>query len=473
VTNHERYQLMRQNIGRPHAIVHVLPYPAEYMPTRAFFEKRVVELQVRIPRLYARPIDTYTNRPSFEPGDGPYGPESIMSEGTFIPMPFDHGEEMATILRHEIDVFESLDFHDRRQPYWSVRLLTGPEGCTRSYLIAAFNHCIVDSRGALRLLHALTMRSIEALVPEPFETPTRFDDTVKIKPSARFLAPMVFRELVLPKLPKVIQKKLLKEDPWPGATVARSPLTCGWNISWSALPESTVQQLKLQAKYRGVNNLHSMLKTAYMAAMWRVYGPSSPSPFHAVAGTVIDERQPKLGHAFVSGVYNSVVECELNLTGSERWWNLTGDIAHSITSSRSIANGRMTVGVLSGIPDPEVDQQSPDFDPRTPTGWEKHFVERATGLTPFRTSMATFNIGTTSLPEEALDWIWAQTASPLGPVYYVNFIGHEGGIRMTSSYCDGAAVTKFQTDVVHAIWLRVLERVANGESEKTIADLTR
>lgn len=464
---------MRQNVGHPQAIVHVLPYPAEYLPTPEFLKKRIVELQVRLSRLYARPMDSYTNHPSFEAGDGPYAPETILKEGHFIPMPFDHGEEMATILRNETASFEALDFHDRKQPLWSIRLLFGPDGCTRSYLVAAFNHIIVDTRGALRLVHALTMRSIEALVPEPFETTTRMDDTVKIKPSARFLAPMVFRELILPRLPKIVQNKLIKEDPWPANHVARTPLNCTQNISWSALPEATVQRLKTQAKRRGVNNLHSMLKTAYMTAVWRVFGPTFTNPFFVIGATIIDERQPKLGHAFVSGVYNSVVECQLNLTGDERWWPLTGDVAHCITSSRAIADGRMTVGLLNNIPDPEVNGSAPDFDPRVPTGWEKYFVERASSATPFRASVTTFNVGTTSLPEEALDWIWAQTASPLGPAMYINFIGHEGGIRMTSSYRDGAAVTKFQVDVVHAVWLRVLERVATGESEKSITDLTR
>jgi hypothetical protein len=452
--------------------VHVLPYASEYAPSRAFFDKRVVDLQARLPRLYARPIDVYTNHPGFEPGT-PYPPEAIISEGMFTPMPFDHGEEMATIMRHEMDVFESLNFHSSAQPYWSVRLLYGPHGCTRTYVVVAYNHCIVDPRGALRLLHALTMRSIQALVPEPFEIPTRLDDTVRMKPSTRYLAPMAFRELVVPKLPKIIQRKLVKEDPWPGASVTRSPLTSGWNISWSAVPEATVQELKRRAKARGINNMHSLLKAAYVASMWRVFGPNWSVPFQALAGTVIDERQPKLGHAFVTGVYNSVVECELKLTGNERWWNYTNDIAQTITSSRAISDGRMTIGVLSAIPDPEVDHGSADFDQRTPTGWEKYFVERATGMTPFRSSIVTYNIGTTSLPEDALDWIWSQTASPVGPVYYINFIGHEGGIRMTTSFCDGAAVTKFQTDVVHAMWLRVLERVANGEGDKTLSELTR
>lgn len=462
VTVHERFSLMRQNTGHPHIIQHVVVYPLHALPSRADIERRVDELQAALPMLSARLIDTATNHPGYVPGDV-WPSSSIVHELTFSPS-FSSEEEGLSVYREVMNAFTRSE-----GPMWRVTLAR-PAGEGRGYLLLSINHLLVDGRGSTLLLRALTesLGSPSNVAREDWSTPTRFDDTVSTSPSLPFLLPVVFRELLLPKLPRFIQRPFLTSDPWPSAQPG-NPLTCGWDILLLSLPASQVPLLKAAGKAHGVNTLHPLMKVAYIASLWHVFGRGEP--LHVAASTARDERNPALGHAGITHNYVSSTEYDATLAPSDRFWARAQELAVKVGPA-GVAEGRMTMGLLRHIPDPDVEPSAPGFDASRPTGWEKYFCERATSGTPYRDSVSVSNLGAITLPPGAEDAWWGQTATPFGSAFMTNVIGHEGGVRVSSAF---RLITsdKERTGQLHDIMRRVLDRVAEGGTDDmTLTDIT-
>lgn len=454
---HERYSLMRQNTGHPHVILHVVSYPARALPTRAALERRVDELQAALPMLSARVVGAHTTKPGYVPGAA-WPASAIVQEAPAV------GGSVAAY-KAAMDSFTASSVASAPVPMWRVTLFPSEE---EGYLTLALNHLLIDGRGSTLLLTALTvdLDAPSTLQPEAWETPTRFDDTISTTPSLGFLLPVVFRELVLPRFPRFVQSPFLASDPWPGARPG-DPLTCGWDILLLSLPSELIAKTKEAGAARGVSTLHPLLKMAYCAAMWRVFAKTT---LHITVDTARSERDEALGHAGITHNYVSSTMWDATLAGGDLFWARTKELAHAVGPA-GVLPGRMTMGLLRHVPDPEVDESAPGFDPARPTGWEKYFVERAQSGTPFRDSMAMSNLGRVTLPQGASDAWWGQTATPFGSAIMVNAVGHEGGVRISSAFRLIAADAE-QTAAVHATMVRVLERMAREGKDITLAEIT-
>ncbi|KAL1413083.1 hypothetical protein Q8F55_000832 [Vanrija albida] len=466
----DRYMLVRANTGRPQALIHVVTYPEDALPSRQFLEARVAELQERLPMLYCRVVGADTNRPGFALNSAPWAAKSIVQDGFFAATPGTELDEATAVLRDQLARFEA---RDPTEPMWAVTRVTGGPADDRAYLVVTVSYLIADSRAVERLTRALTAPDIAYVAPEEWNAPTRFDDTFSLRPSARFIAPVFYREMVLPRLPKAIQAKLRKEDPWPGTRVDRSPLVCGSGILAASIPPPMVARLRDQAKKHHVGSLHAVYKMAFTAAIWAVFLSKDAGAHRIIGATARDDRRPELGHSAMTHNYVQSPEYDTRVGGSVGFWAAARQLGDYLRSGTTAAEARMTLGLLNHIPDPEVDCAAPDFDPSAPTGWERFFIERSTSPTPFRNSFAVTNLGVSELPEGARDQLWGQSASPFAPVYNVQLVEHAGGVRMTSVFCEGAAVTTAQTRLVHAMWEHILARVAEGAGSKTLAELAR
>lgn len=439
------------------------------LPSREFLEIRVSDLQFRLPRLNVCVAGAKTNQPRYENG-APWAAKEIVQEGRFAPNAHtDLDAEMAAILQSQEEAFAAQDFE--QSPMMRVTLLTSPER-EYGYLVACFNHIMVDGRGALRLVHLLTAHGVNLPI-EAFEKPARLDDTLDIKPDARYLAPIVFREIIVPKLPKSLQKKWKAKDPWPGERVGSHPADAPGALSFARVSLDVVERCKRAGKARGVRTFHPILKMAYMAALWRVFGPASTSAGHSlrlVALTSRDERRTRAGHSAVTGCYVSNPEYYTKVSGDHKFWSVTRTMANWL-SERGVFTGRYNNGLLYEIPDGRT-PMDPNYDPAQPTGFEQYIGARAAAAAPFRNSIGVHNLGMARLPQGAEDHAWSQTASPYAPVWNINVISHEGGLRLSSVYRDGSAVTKAQTDALLHVLQVVLERIAFDESDTTIERLT-
>ncbi|GMK53694.1 hypothetical protein CspeluHIS016_0102800 [Cutaneotrichosporon spelunceum] len=458
---HERYSLMRQNTGHPHVILHVVSYPADAVPSPAALEKRVSELQAALPMLSARVVGAHTNKPGYVSGDV-WPSSSIVHEAPAV-------RDSVAAYKAAIDTFSAstvVSSRSQAAPMWRVTLFAPDNG--EGYLTVAMNHLLIDGLGSTLLLAALTadLDAPSTIQPEAWEKPTTFDDTISTVPTLGFLLPIIFRELLLPKLPRFVQSPFLASDPWP-AERAGDSLTCGWDILLLSLTPGLISKVKEAGIVHGIRTLHPLLKMAYCAAMWRVLAKST---LHIGVDTARSERNPALGHATITHNYVSSTSWDATLAGEDRFWARAEELAHAVGPA-GVVPGRMTMGLLRHIPDPEVDENAPGFDPQRPTGWEKYFVERTQSGRPYRDSMSLSNLGRVALPPGANDMWWGQTATPFGSAIMVNAIGHEGGVRLSTAF-RFIAMTTEEAAEIHAVMARVLKRMAGDGTDMTLAEIT-
>jgi hypothetical protein len=385
--------------------------------------------------------------------------------------PSDAETEVLDVYKTEMERFEALDFDDPSPaPMWAISRVTAD--CERAYLLIAYNHLIVDGRGTTLLLPAITADSIDYIQTEDWETPTRLDDTISLKPSIGFLLPIAFRELFLTKLPYFIQKPFTSADPWPGSAMTRSPLEAPGKLTMVSLDADTVSRLKTSGKAHGIKTLHPLLKIAYVAAMWKVFhSTAAATPLRLAVNTARDERKAELGHAAITHNYVSSTEWDAALTGKEQFWDIAREMAHKISSPEGVHEGRMVMGLLSHVPNSDVDPTAPGFDPKKPTGWEDYFVRRASSPTPYRDSLSVSNLGLVALPAGATDLMWGQTASPFGSAYMVNIIGHNNGVRVTSGFREGSVTDLKTTLELQDIYKRIIERMC-ADGDMTVEEIS-
>lgn len=469
MTYHERYSLMRQNIGFRHIILWVVTYPAASLPPAAELEQRVETLQAAQPILHARLDGTDTNKPCYVEG-APWPASAIVRqfEGSYSGSA---SEESLQVYRAELERFSN---EPAEGPMWCLGLYSRP-GAERAYLTVAFNHLVIDGRGSSLLLRAL--RDGSKVPKETLFSPTRVDDTVPMSPTLRFLAPIVFRELLLPKFPLWVQAPFTKDDPWPGHAVQKAPYDVPQDIRLLSLSPEEVKALKLQSKANGVRTLHPLFKAAYMVAIWYVHAqrgttkippvvaPEERPPLRIGAATARDERDPAVGHSALTHNYVTSTEVYRVLSGEQRWWAFASGLAQDLSGDQGLQDGRMTMGLLGHVPDPDIPKEK--RDPLLPTGWEQYFHARAGSPTPYRESLTVSNLGLVPLPPQASDMIWGQTASPYGAPYYANIVGHEGGVRITSTYREGSVTDSEHAEEVHNAMRRILRRVAEGTGKET------
>lgn len=454
VTLHDRYCQMRENTGRPQIIIHVVRYPIAQLPSSEFLGERITELQDRFPLLHGGVTFEKTSRPVYVQGYT-FAPSQLMREVE------SETDDPIELYRAEMERFsEVLRKHSMN---WSLSRVTAGE---TGFLILALSHLVTDGKGSTLLLRALTCPHSDLPPKEEWEQPTFLDETVSLTPTPRFLVPVVLRELVLPKMPMFIQSMFTQDPPWPGKV--SSPLDKPWDILLLELDPDLVASIKAAGSKHGVKTLHPILKTAYLASMWRVF--SSPSPMRLATATARNERKAELGHAAITHNYVSSSEWNLVLSGTDGLWDRAREFADRLASPDGLAEGRMKMGLLAHLPDPVVDKTAADYDPDCPTGWEKFFMQRARSANPFMISMDMSNLGRIDLPPGATDEFWGQTATPFSAAYHVNAIGHEAGIRITSTWIEGSSGTRAQSVQVHEVFEAVLRRL--GDAKVTVEEIT-
>lgn len=478
MTLHERFSLTRQTIGHPTIITAALSYPsASAAPSPAYLHDRIATLQAHFPLLYAQLHDVETRAPYFLPRDAPWHADAIFAEA---PLESDSDDELGSAINQELYRFERADLW--AGPLWSVRLLTAESG--RAYLVLSTMHTIVDGRGTQLLLLALAGEP-EQLPTDAWNDFTRADDTINIKPSLGFLLPVAWRELVFPKLPWLLQSALSytplrgTSPIWPlvkeaaDAPKKPSPIDCQSETRFVSLEPALLAALKERGKAEGVSTLHPLLEAAVFAAMWAVLGPTDATEtFWVEVSTPRSERSEALGHAYCMGNYVSSQPFTSGLKPEDKYWDLARDVSAFNKSESGIASGRMQMGLLLHVPDPEpaVTAEHPD---RKVTGWETFFTTKARGANPYTSSACLSNLGFTKLPPRAESVAWAQTADALSSALSMSAIGSAGGLRIATSWKAGAIVDEKTLLRLHVVFEGVLRRVvAAGTEALTLQEAT-
>ncbi|KAI5895068.1 uncharacterized protein SCHCODRAFT_02222986 [Schizophyllum commune H4-8] len=461
---HERFSLMRRNLSFPQPLTALIAYPAASLPTADFLSRRITELQEHFPLLRCEVVNAKTREPAFQQRATSYAPEEILRQASFTLVEGSDGtQEKERILYNELD---RMTREDLTRPLWQVTLFTPSSPSDRGYVALSADHILIDGKGLALLTQALLAPDISSLPTETLAQIPLMEDTIDIRPPYSYLLPVVWQELLVPKLPSFLQSYVAQPKPWPGSNIQRSPAECEWGLSLLELAPSLVDALKSAGKVHEVKTLHPILKAAHFVAMWAVLAHNSPDiPFPLKANTPRTERKASLGHAYCTSNYTASTDVQVQLKASDDFWATARYVAHALGSPEGIQNGRYNMGMLSFLPDPIPDPAKADTD--RPTGWEEHFYGKLHGSDPFGGSLEVSNLGYAALPEGAEDLLWSSASWPCAPVLNANVVGHGNGLRIVTVWREGAAVTKEQVKEVEKVLRRVLERVAGNEAQES------
>ncbi|KAL1743214.1 hypothetical protein HDZ31DRAFT_83557 [Schizophyllum fasciatum] len=465
---HERYSVMRRNVGFTHPLTALLTYPSAALPLVDFLSQRILELQQHFPLLRSTVVNARTRAPLFQQRPAIYAAEDILRHEVFDTMA-DGTEEKKRVLYNESNRMAA---EDDTRPRWQVTIFDSSPPGDKSYLALSVDHVLLDGMGLILLTQALLAPDVSSLPTESLGKIPLYEDTVDLRPPYSYLLPIVWQELVVGKLPSFLQQYVRQPKTWFGSSTQRPPLECDWDLALVELQASLVTSVKATGKSFGVQTLHPLLKTAYFAAMWAVFAQRSErAPFVLHANTPRSERAAVLGHAYCTSNYASSIDVERAVCGGDDFRETARAIAAVLASPRGVQQGRWAIGMLALIPDPVSDPARAGTD--RPTGWEDYFLDKAGSASPFGGSLGLSNLGYARLPGGAKDLVWTQAAWPCAAVLSANAVGHEGGLRVTTVWREGAAASKNEVDAVQEVFARVLGRVADAGWQKwTLAELT-
>jgi hypothetical protein len=422
-------------------------------------ERRIDKLQKHFPLLHTEVINVHTRQPAFQLR-GQWKGSDVLSTLTYSPHT-EKEEEWRVLLKAEILRIQA---EPSSRPLWQVVRYIPPsstgddETHPRAYLALSVDHVLTDGRGGIQLLQSLLAPTIDHLPYETINTIPKLEDTHHIKPSALFLLPIAFQELLVPRLPVFMQRYLKPYAVWPSGAVVKPPLDCPGEISVFTLPPDVLAGLKKVGKENGVSTLHPILKLSYGIAIWAVHRQAYDKPFAMSMQTPSSVRDVEgSNHGYCTANYTASQSFRLLPQPSTSFWVEAAKIATTLSSPNGKAEALQSMGLLGYLPDPEPTPESPR------TGWETFLLSKASSLDPFPGSLGFSNLGYVDLPDGAEDLFWSQVVSPFAPVYEVNVFGCEKGLRVVSIWRDGSGTSRKEVEEVERVWERVLRRLVDGE----------
>ncbi|ORY30611.1 hypothetical protein BCR39DRAFT_494579 [Naematelia encephala] len=462
---HERFSITRRNCGFPHGLTFIFSYSSESsVPTYTQLCSRVEELQKHFPLLWARVIDSKTKNPKFQARQRPWRGEEIVSQATYT-VKDDKDLEMERILYESSAGMDKLD--DQLDPLWKISILRPQQEeqdstGSRSYITVAGMHELVDGRGLMNLSLAVVDPGLDIsqLPYETIDTIPLLEDTISLKPSLTHLLPVVLRAIVLPRLPYFIQNVFKEITPWPANLIKARPTESPFDLSLLAISPDLVSGLKKAGKSHNVPALHATLQIAYLVAIWAKF-ENELNPFVLGMATPLAERNPKLSHAYCTANYVSSYSETIVPSSSKSFWQTASELSTTLRSDAGRAAARYSMGMLAYIPDGEQDPSKKETN--RPTGWESFFLQGAEGPTPYSIALNMSNLGYIKLPQGCDDAVWGQMASPFGPAFAVDVLGHEAGLKFVTIWRDGSAIDRTQVKEVETVFKKVLERLADED----------
>jgi hypothetical protein len=439
VSLHERYSICRRNCGFPIPNTILITYSHDALPSTAQLLGRIKDLLSRIPLLSAEVRESRTRTPYFSP-------KSWTSQD------FLHEEQIDGLDRDEVLRLgiRRIEEEDEDKRLWHVIRYTSQSG--NAYLAISAQHELMDGQGLMRLAQAITAHDISDIPTEVFDTKVGMAGP-DYQPSISFLLPIIYREKIIPLLPTWISS-YLRPPTWP-TTIDKHPSTAPWDFSILSLPPQTIKDVSRKGKEEGVTTLHPILKVAYLQAMREIYGPASPDAVF-IGESPRSERSddPTNGYSYLAGNYVSGSSWTLPQSGEfGEWCQSYSTYLRTI----GISEGRQAIGLLSYLPDP------PSFysdDKRRATGWEDEYLTKfEAGHNTYSQSLSFSNLGRISLERMggAEDLVWGFPGSPFAPPLSVALVGHEGGLRVYSTWRVGCPVTRESAGEVEVAFKRILE----------------
>lgn len=201
-------------------------------------------------------------------------------------------------------------------PLWSVKVRS--LGTSNSSLVSLTTHHVLnDGRGSAALFRAILSNSSDDAGLDTSlsqSLPPVSDSFLPIRPSWSYMVPIVFQELIVPRLPLFLRPYFLSKPSWPTTLPIRTkPLMAPKRLRRVSLFDA-VPRLKRLGNVNGVKTINTIVHTAAAVASYIV----ADAAVQLDSSTAISERGfkeglPSIGGNFVSSV--SVQELR-----RRQWW---------------------------------------------------------------------------------------------------------------------------------------------------------
>lgn len=174
----------------------------------------------------------------------------------------------------------------------------------------AIHHVLTDGKSAASLFQSLLSTSPLVIDPSRATQLAPVQNTVSIKPPLSYLLPIVFRELLLPRLPKFIAGFFAETKPaWPLlADLQHKPSTVSDDFGLDVLifeNDQTIAGLKRAAARTGLRTINAVIHAAGLVALYVAITKSGIVDATEVAlktGTPTSARKPDT-HGHLTGVH--------------------------------------------------------------------------------------------------------------------------------------------------------------------------
>ncbi|KAJ9107537.1 hypothetical protein QFC21_000995 [Naganishia friedmannii] len=448
--NYERYSLARDTTGNPQLITYIATYPSDTsLPSVESLQSRARELVQEYPLLRARVIDGRTTSPKWgllSDEDVETGVRELVTDVElvdFIGRTASRNENSedqipSTVSAATLEKVISQELGNERplrvtsdKFLWRIVRYRSRTSGTPAFLALTINHVISDGKSGLALFDALlkekevTQQPSTDTIPPAEKFPRALETTIDCKPSYGFMLRVVWNELVIPRLPNFIAKRVKQTACWPGVPPQAGPP--GQQVyRHLALSLRALANLKAMGKRHQVDTLHPIFEIAAVVALWCTSAKSErPSSLKVVHSTPISIRDQALSFPSISGNYVASLDADIYCSnnGEQSFWQEAKKYAEWLRSTEGGQQAVQAMGMLVHIPDGQnkVDGESP-----APTGWETFLLNKASRAPS--ASIEVSNLGhLPRLPPTATSVIFAQTKNIFGPPIIVNAIGHAAG----------------------------------------------
>lgn len=436
VSRHERYSLVRRQIGTPSVLSYVATFykNAESVPSLQELRQRVALLVKVYPNLRCRVEHIPTNKPILQAM--PFLEDTVFSRVIEKTIHSNKLESTAQAALTECLAWGST-FNPDTGDLWKIgRFINETNG--EIAIVLSADHIIGDGKGTLMLLARLLSR---ADIPTYYASKLApaLEERVNVKPAFATLVKVIVQALLVPKLPVWAVPAFLKSKPyWPFdcPDVAKSSehksalqaeigiLVSGWTASQVGRVRSAI------AKNASSTSIHTIISACVLAALWiteagEVDGTSGRDT-RVKLTTPTSERDQALGHPDMLGNYVGAFDTEMQLSSSSDFLQILAQYNEEMRARVASKSPSTSWGLLDYIDDPDTSSSQSGLN-----GWETFFLEKATSKEPFSGSIEVSNVGLAPMSEEgtrshikSIDWM--QTPPAIGSAIAMNVVGCRG-----------------------------------------------
>ena len=372
-------------------------------------------------------------------------------------------------------------------------------------IVLVVHHIITDGMGGLEFFSQLIRRAISPgdnprvdgeRIPQ---LPPALESTLDLKPSAMTIASKVWSELIIPKLPTFLGRRLMDSTSkliwpkWQGSMTNpderdhedKSTLTCDHTII--VLPSELITRLYaiMAAHPLPPGTPRIKLTSILVAALYKaIHSTVDPSIEVVLDGNVpLSERDPNKGHPEYLG--------NMMVPGPYRWkfgpgsgeedeqglvWEVAEDLARGLDGGLR-SSGRETWGMTAYIPD-GVEKDPQDFPPASSsatthrhrgsfTGWER-FFGNPEKRTHYSSSLQFSNLGRIPASFPTVDAVvWGHPAACFGAqAIEVDCVGMRGGeVWLCFGWREGKMIGSDKVRGIVEGFKGILERLAESQVE--------